>query len=97
MAIRWHSEAPDDLRAAVAFTAETTGFLPRLIEKDYFCSVVLEALAEADAGLVFKGGTCLAKVHAGFFRMSEDLDFTIPIDASASRAHRRRAVAARFA
>ncbi len=93
MGIRWHSDAPEDLRAAIDFTAETTGFLPRLIEKDYFCSVVLEVLGRADAGLVFKGGTCLAKVHAGFFRMSEDLDFTIPIEATASRAHRRRAVA----
>jgi Nucleotidyl transferase AbiEii toxin, Type IV TA system len=24
-----------------------------------------------------RGGTCLAKVHAGFYRLSEDLDFSI--------------------
>lgn len=93
MAIRWHTEAPDDLRAAIELTARTTEFLPRLIEKDYFCSVVLEALADEDIGLVFKGGTCLAKVHAGFFRLSEDLDFTVPTEIAASRADRRRAVA----
>ena len=76
MPIRWHEVAPEELREAIRFTAEETGFAPRLIEKDYFCSVILEALAAADVPLVFKGGTCLAKVHSGFFRLSEDLDFS---------------------
>jgi len=80
------------LRAAIKFTAEETGFLPRLVEKDYFCSVILEFLAEAEVPLVFKGGTCLAKVHSGYFRMSEDLDFTIPTSPEAARADRRRAI-----
>jgi predicted nucleotidyltransferase component of viral defense system len=48
------------------FTTVQTGFESRLIEKDYFSSVVLQYLAAAVPGLVFKGGTCLAKVHAGF-------------------------------
>ena len=93
MSIRWHEEAPLDLREAIRFTAEETGFAPRLIEKDYFCSVILEALAEADVPLVFKGGTCLAKVHSGFFRLSEDLDFSIATAANATRSVRRRALA----
>ena len=78
MPIRWHEEAPEELREAIRFTGEETGFAPRLIEKDYFCSVILEALAADDVPLIFKGGTCLAKVHSGFFRLSEDLDFSIP-------------------
>jgi predicted nucleotidyltransferase component of viral defense system len=41
--------------------------------------------------LVFKGGTCLAKVHAGFYRLSEDLDFTIPLPIAANRSVRRQA------
>ncbi len=57
---------PDFFRAAVSFTAQRTGFAARLIEKDYFCSVLLEYLASASKDLVFKGGTCLAKVYAGF-------------------------------
>jgi predicted nucleotidyltransferase component of viral defense system len=93
MPIRWHEEAPEDLRAAIRFTAEETGFAPRLIEKDYFCSVILEALAEADVPLVFKGGTCLAKVHSGFFRLSEDLDFSIPTAPDSTRGDRSRAIA----
>ncbi len=62
-------------REAVNFTAARTGFGQRLIEKDYFCTVLLAYLAEHGGGpLVFKGGTCLAKVHADFYRLSEDLD-----------------------
>src|SRR6266571_1341554 len=93
MPIRWHEEAPEELRAAIRFTGEETGFAPRLIEKDYFCSVILEALAEADVPLIFKGGTCLAKVHSGFFRLSEDLDFSIPTAPDTTRGERGRVIA----
>lgn len=88
MPIRWHIDDPALLLQAIEATARETGFNPRLIEKDYFCSVVLEYLAAADAGLVFKGGTCLAKVHGSFYRLSEDLDFSISIASDASRADR---------
>ncbi|MGZ6249773.1 MAG: nucleotidyl transferase AbiEii/AbiGii toxin family protein [Syntrophales bacterium] len=80
-------------REAVNFTASQTLFLPRLIEKDYYCTVLLDHLAAADSSLVFKGGTCLAKVHAGFYRLSEDLDFVIPTPLSASRSERRNLAA----
>lgn len=80
-------------REAVNFTAAETGFAPRLIEKDYFCTVVLEHLMTSGAGLVFRGGTCLAKVHAGFYRLSADLDFLIPTPVGATRADRRDRVA----
>jgi predicted nucleotidyltransferase component of viral defense system len=88
--LRLHEDSPDELREAIRFTAEETGFLPRLIEKDYFCTVLLEYLMAADPALVFKGGTCLAKVHAGFYRLSEDLDFVIPVEPSATRSQRSR-------
>ena len=82
-------------REAVNFTVSRTGFNPRLIEKDYFCTVLLAYLSDHGGDqLVFKGGTCLAKVHAGFYRLSEDLDFTIPLAVDASRTQRRQAVAA---
>jgi len=81
-------------REAVNFTAAQTGFSARLIEKDYFCTVLLAYLARAaGSDLVFKGGTCLAKVHAGFYRLSEDLDFSIPQPIDASRAQRRQCAA----
>lgn len=87
--LKLHDDAPF-FREAVAFTAAETGFAARLIEKDYFCSVLLEHVTRADSTLVFKGGTCLAKVHAGFYRLSEDLDFVVPISVDAPRTERRR-------
>jgi predicted nucleotidyltransferase component of viral defense system len=71
----------------------STGFLSRLIEKDYFCSLLLGHLSAPDHALIFKGGTCLAKVHAEFYRLSEDLDFTIPTPVAASRSERSRRAA----
>jgi predicted nucleotidyltransferase component of viral defense system len=88
VAIRWHVDDPELLAQAIVFTAQQTGLAPRLVEKDYFCSVVLEALAEADPDLTFRGGTCLAKVHSDFYRLSEDLDFTCSIPSRTTRRQR---------
>ena len=78
---------------AIRHTAAVTGFLPRLIEKDYFCSVLLEALSTGSHTLVFKGGTCLSKIHAGFFRLSEDLDFSLSMPVDSTRGERSRIAA----
>src|SRR4030042_1049746 len=83
-------EDPDYFRAAVRFTSQVTTFTPLLVEKDYFCTMLLEYLSEANGGLVFKGGTCLAKVHADFYRLSEDLDFIVPMPVDAPRARRSK-------
>ena len=91
-ALRVHDD-PELFREAVNFTAAETAFAPRLIEKDYFCTMLLEYLEAADDALVFKGGTCLSKVHAGFYRLSEDLDFVIPMPTEASRSERSARVA----
>jgi predicted nucleotidyltransferase component of viral defense system len=81
--------SPIDLfREALGFTRQQYGFPERLIEKDYVCTVLLEYLTAAHDGLVFKGGTCLAKVHADFYRLSEDLDFVIPLPIDAPRSER---------
>lgn len=88
----------DDLsrfREALTYTSTTTGFLTALIEKDYYCSLVLNDLVGLmGSGLVFKGGTCLSKVHTEFFRLSEDLDFTISVSTDSSRSERRKKVKA---
>ena len=86
-----HHEDTKMFREAVNLTAAETAFAARLIEKDYFCTVLLEQLAAVRGGqLVFKGGTCLAKVHADFYRLSEDLDFVIPMSVNASRSERSK-------
>jgi predicted nucleotidyltransferase component of viral defense system len=89
-AINAHEDATL-FREAVQFTAAESGFVPRLIEKDYFCTVLLAYLSEAAGGeLVFKGGTCLTKVHSELYRLSEDLDYTIPVPVDISRSERSR-------
>jgi predicted nucleotidyltransferase component of viral defense system len=90
MPIRWHVDDRALLVRSIELTARQAGFNPRLIEKDYFCSVVLEYIAASEPELTFKGGTCLAKIHSDFYRLSEDLDFSISTPLGASRKERSR-------
>lgn len=91
--LRLHVEDQALFREALRFTAAQTGFVPRLIEKDYFCTVVLAYLTASEPELVFRGGTCLAKIHAEFYRLSEDIDFIIATPPRASRTERSRLAA----
>lgn len=87
---RWLASR-NELKAAVEFTAAATGFLPELVEKDFWCSVVLGRLFGAgDCPLIFKGGTLLSKAYVAFNRLSEDLDFTLPTDARITRSQRSK-------
>jgi len=92
--MNWLHKDAEIFRDALALTRERTGFAERLIEKDYFCTALLEYLAATANKLVIKGGTCLAKVHANFYRLSEDLDFVIPMPTDAPRAKRSKRAAA---
>jgi len=79
----------DLFREALSFTQSETGFSARLIEKDYYGSLLLQdLLGTTSPQWVFKGGTCLSKVHSDFYRMSEDLDFAYSVPLGASRARR---------
>jgi len=89
---QWYHEDLPRFRDALTLTEAESGFSSRLIEKNYYCSLLLHDLSGPfEQGLVFKGGTCLSKVHAEFFRLSEDLDFSIPIPPDATRSQRRGA------
>ena len=89
---KWYHDDLARFRDALTFTEAETGFSARLIEKDYFCSLILQDLSGLfEQGLVFKGGTCLSKVHTAFFRLSEDLDFCVSIQPDVSRTQRRNA------
>jgi len=51
----------------------------QLIEKDLLLQGLLLQLSKSDyfsEKFVFKGGTCLTKAYFGYYRFSEDLDFT---------------------
>ncbi len=89
--ITFHQDE-DYFREALEFSAAETGFPARLVEKDYYCTLLLQYLMKADAEMIFKGGTCLAKVHADFYRLSEDLDFSIPMPFHTTRAQRSKRV-----
>lgn len=90
---RYHEDV-SRFREALRFSEAESGFRAQLIEKDYYCSLVLHDLSELyQQGLVFKGGTCLSKVHAEFFRLSEDLDFSVSLRSDAAPSERRQASA----
>jgi predicted nucleotidyltransferase component of viral defense system len=85
--------SPDLFREFVDYTARVTGFRRELIEKDFFCSVILDFMStQLSTAVVFMGGTCLSKVYTDFSRLSEDLDFTIPLPAVAHRGERQRLI-----
>jgi predicted nucleotidyltransferase component of viral defense system len=87
-----HKADPDIFRESLAYSEAEKGFTSNLIEKDYYCSLVLQYLFSDETLLVFKGGTCLSKVHADFYRLSEDLDFIIPVTAGTTRVQRRAGI-----
>jgi hypothetical protein len=81
----------DLFQSAIRYTGRKLGFADVLVEKDYFCSLILAYLyAGDDRNLVFRGGTALNKIYAGFYRLSEDLDFSISTPADSTRAERSR-------
>ena len=84
-----HNTDPDIFREALSYSEAVTGFTSSLIEKDYYCSLILQHFFDGDTPLVFKGGTCLSKVYADFYRLSEDLDLVIPAAVDMPRNQRR--------
>ena len=58
-------------------TSALTGFPLVLLEKDYYLTLLLSGINELSEKLVFKGGTCLNKIYYSYYRLSEDLDFTM--------------------
>ncbi len=50
-----------------------------IVEKDYYLHGLLYEISKDSylrSNLVFKGGTCLVKAYSGYYRFSEDIDFT---------------------
>jgi predicted nucleotidyltransferase component of viral defense system len=84
-----HETDPDIFRESLSYSEGLTGFTASLIEKDYYCSLILHHLFDRETLLVFKGGTCLSKVYADFYRLSEDLDLVIPVSVDTTRNQRR--------
>jgi predicted nucleotidyltransferase component of viral defense system len=73
-------------------TSAQTGFPLRLLEKDYYITIVLSGINELSKDLVFKGGTCLSKIYYSYYRLSEDLDFTLRLSGNSTRTTRSNAM-----
>ena len=60
--------------------ANSEGVRQQQIEKDYIISWIIWGIYNNDTlkdALIFKGGTCIKKVHIENYRFSEDIDFTL--------------------
>lgn len=87
-----HSDREEFLRVLERASAQT-GFPLRLLEKDYYITIVLSKINELSRDLVFKGGTCLSKIYYSYYRLSEDLDFTLRLaSGNSTRTSRRNAI-----
>jgi predicted nucleotidyltransferase component of viral defense system len=71
-----HEDKDEFLRVLERASAQT-GFPQALLEKDYYLTLILSRINSLSGDLLFKGGTCLNKVHYSYYRLSEDLDFTM--------------------
>ncbi|MBI3315291.1 MAG: nucleotidyl transferase AbiEii/AbiGii toxin family protein, partial [Candidatus Omnitrophica bacterium] len=68
-------------------------FLLPLLEKDYYLTLILSGVHELSGDLIFKGGTCLNKIYYAYYRLSEDLDFSMKLPRyEATRGERRKCI-----
>lgn len=83
----------DEFLKVLERTSAQTGFPLRLLEKDYYISIVVSDINELSKDLMFKGGTCLSKIYYSYYRLSEDLDFTLKLSGDKStRAVKKNAI-----
>ena len=86
-------ENKDDFLKVLNQTATQTGFYLPLIEKDYYLTLLLSRVQELSPDLIFKGGTCLNKVYYSYYRLSEDLDFSMRLPTgTVTRGVRRQTI-----
>jgi len=73
-------------------TAAQTPFQLDLLEKDYYLSLLLSGIGSLSGDLIFKGGTCLNKIYYSYYRLSEDLDFSMKLPEQVTRTVRRNVI-----
>lgn len=83
----------DKFRDLVDRTASMTGFYAPLMEKDYYLTFILSRINALCDDLIFKGGTCLNKIYYSYYRLSEDLDFSMRLpEYTTTRGKRRECI-----
>ena len=65
---------------AVSLTSFRSDRMGKIIEKDYYVTMILRLLADEMPFVVFKGGTSLSKCHQAILRFSEDIDIAVDHD-----------------
>ena len=71
--------------------ATQTGFYAPLMEKDYYLTLILSQINKLSENLFLKGGTCLNKIYYSYYRLSDDLDFSMRLsDNTATRGIRHK-------
>ena len=77
----------------INITVQRTGFRAPLLEKDYYLTLILSQVHELSDNLIFKGGTCLNKIYYSYYRLSEDLDFSMRLpEYTTTRGNRRKSI-----
>ncbi len=71
----------DEFFEVLEQTSARTGFSLSLLEKDYYLTLLLSGIHGLSENLIFKGGTCLSKIYYSYYRLSEDLDFSMKLPA----------------
>ena len=86
-------ENKDEFIKALGRRSKKGGFLLPLIEKDYYLTLILSRVNELSENLIFKGGTCLNKIYYAYYRLSEDIDFSMILPQyEATRGERRKCI-----
>ncbi len=86
-------ENKEEFIRALGRASRKKGFLLPLIEKDYYLTLIISKIHELSENLVFKGGTCLNKIYYSYYRLSEDIDFSMMLPQyEATRGQRRRCI-----
>lgn len=73
---------------AVELVVSKQNLSPKIVEKDYYVTMILRLLSERLPFIVFKGGTSLSKCHKAINRFSEDIDITI--DTAISQGQKKK-------
>lgn len=69
-------------------TSDTFEIEQGIVEKDYYVTVFLKAIAQKEPDIVFKGGTSLSKCYHIINRFSEDIDLNIETDSKPTQGQR---------
>jgi predicted nucleotidyltransferase component of viral defense system len=87
-----HSSKDEFLKVLERASGQTTYPLS-LLEKDYYITLILSGISESSGNLIFKGGTALSKIYYSYYRLSEDIDFSMKLpEKGATRTIRRNLI-----